>query len=222
MKNLCRIFSLLLFLLAFTSVAVAVPVYWTDWTSQIPSTSVSGSINTGSDTINVTFSGTYYFAQTNGGTNYWNPSSPYISAEVDNAPPASDIIALGSGGTETITFSEIVEDPLIALVSWNGNTVDFGVPIEILSYGPGYWGNGTPILNSDGDGFYGSGEVHGVIRLPGSYNSISFSHTPEYWHGFTVGIMGLGQQPVPEPATMLLLGLGLVGLAGFRKRLWKK
>jgi hypothetical protein len=70
-------------------------------------------------------------------------------------------------------------DPYIGLVSWNGNTVDFGVPIVIDSFGPGYWGSGTPILNGTSTGFFGSGEVHGVIRLPGSFDSITFSHTSE-------------------------------------------
>jgi hypothetical protein len=120
---------------------------------------------------------------------------------------------LGTGGSKTITFSQVIQDPILALVSWNGNTVDFGVPIEILSYGTGYWGSGTPILNASGTGFYGSGEVHGVIRLPGNYSSIAFTDTSEYWHGFTVGVTSLPDS-VPEPASMLLMGTGLAGLIG--------
>ncbi|GAB6111903.1 PEP-CTERM sorting domain-containing protein [Desulfomicrobium salsuginis] len=211
-------------ILLSTSLAFAGTVYWTDWTSVTTGDpGVLGTLDPGSGAINVAFSGVYSFAQTGGigDTNYWNPSTPYISAVVGNAPPASDIIALGTGGTVNITFSEAVLDPLIALVSWNGNTVDFGVPIEILSYGQGYWGSGTPILNVDEDGFFGDSEVHGVIRLPGTYSAISFTHTSEGWHGFTVGVVGAGEQPptVPEPSTMLLLGLGLLAVAGMRRKL---
>jgi len=122
-------------------------------------------------------------------------------------------IGLDEAGTVTITFSQAVQDPLLALVSWNGNTVDFGVPINILSYGAGYWGNGVPVLNSTGTGFFGSGEVHGVIELPGLYDSITFTHTSEGWHGFTVGAKAV---VIPVPPTVWFLGSGLVGLIGLR------
>jgi hypothetical protein len=222
-----RLFVLSLIMLISASVASADTVYWTDWTNTGTSM-VGGTLTIGSQVVIVTYSGAYGFAQTSGGENFWNPSAPYVGSQVSNAPPASDIIALGlggavAGGTATITFSQPVEDPLLALVSWNGNTVDFGVPIQILSYGAGYWGSGIPVLNAGGTGFYGNGEVHGVIELPGTYSSITFTHDSEWWHGFTVGAFDLGQPQtsVPEPATIALLGIGLIGLASLKRGLKK-
>jgi len=206
--------------LLFAAGAQAAPAFWTDWTSTTAGASqVLGTLNVSGTPVGVTFAGAYSFAQTSGGTNYWVPSGPYVSPAVDNPPPDSDIVALNTGGTATIAFSAPVSNPLIGLVSWNGNTVDFGVPIEILSFGPGFWGNGTPVLNAAGTGFFGSGEVHGVIRLPGTFSSISFTHTSENWHGFTVGVLGLGTpNDAPEPGSVALLGLGLAGIAMARRR----
>jgi hypothetical protein len=205
--------------------ASAATVYWTDWTSASAAAgTVSGTLSAGSDTVSVGYSGGYGFAQTSGGTNYWTPASTFQSATVSNAPPAADIIALSTGGTATVTFSQAVVDPLLALVSWNSNTVEFGAPIEFLSYGVGPYGSGTPILNAAGTGFFGSGEVHGVLRVIGTYTSISFTHTSEYWHGFTVGIVGVstpgdgGGGSVPEPMSLALLGLGFGALALTNRR----
>lgn len=219
MRVLIRLLAVLVLLTAST--ALAGTISWTDW-DNATTDQVSGTMAVDSSTVDVTFSGSYTGAQTSGGTNYWVPSSPYISSTVENAPPDSEIIRLNTGGTVLIEFSQTVVDPVLALVSWNGNTVDFGVPIEFLSYGAGYWGNGTPDINQAGTGFYGAGEVHGVIQLSGEFDSIEFTHTSENWHGFTVGVPALAgdsePSPVPEPSILFLLsiGLGAVGLIGRR------
>lgn len=212
--------------LGMSSQAGAVVVSWTDWTStSAVASGVTGELSVGATTVDVTYTGAYQFAQTSGGTNYWTESTPapYTGGEVDNAPPAADIIALNAGGTKTITFSEAIQDPYLALVSWNNNTVDFGSDLfEVVSQGRGYWGVGTIVPNGTMTGFYGSGEVHGIIKFSGSFTSLTFTDTSENWHGFTIGVAGLannggGNGSVPAPAPLALLGLGLVGMAYRRK-----
>ena len=212
--------------LVVASSAGAATVDWADWTSTTPST-VSGTVTAGSATVGVTYSGAQYsFAQVNNvGTDYFLPNAPYLSATVSNAPGTSDIVALSAAGTSTITFSQAVVNPLIALVSWNGANVTFGggadsqtYNIQYLSSGCGFWGCGT-YASPTATSFVGSGELHGVIELQGTYTSISFTDTtPENWHGLTVGFESVAST-VPEAAesSLLLAGLLVVGVALRRK-----
>ena len=89
--------------------------------------------------------------------------------------------------------------------------------IQYLSSGCGYWGCGTfgsPTPNS----FTGVGELHGVIELLGTYQTITFTDTtPEDWHGLTVGVQG-GVSAVPEPLDAGLLLAGLLLLAPALRR----
>lgn len=199
--------------------AHAATVNWADLTSAT-TTQVVGSIATSSGDVGVTFNGPVYFAQTNGGTNYWteyNPA-PYTGGSVDNAPGTPDIIALSTGGLKTITFDRTVSDVYLALVSWNGNAGVFDQSFEVISSGCGYWGCGS-FQNVTPNSFTASGELHGVIRFTGSFDSISFTDRNEAWHGIQIGIGGIAPTPgVPEPAAWALMILGFGAVGGMLRR----
>jgi len=213
---------LALTLLTFSSASFAisvVPVSWVDWQSVPNSSSATGQLVANGSTVNVSYTGTspHAFVQTSGGTDYWTGAA-YTNGVVSNAPDSSDVVALNTGGTVTLNFSQTILNPFIAMNSWNGNVVNFSSPITIDSYGPGYWGVGSPISVTS-TGFTGSGEFHGIIRLLGNFDSFSFTHTSENWHGFTVGVEGLATpNAVPLPAAAFMFAPALLGFMGLRRK----
>ena len=243
-----RMFSTLVLATACTaSVAHAAPVFWTDWQTSNTSNGFTGfgTITTNTATVNVTYNNPQgiAFYQTGTGTDYFtdnggnrNPAtSPYTSSLVDNIPTAAEMIALRFAGTQTLTFSQAIANPVFSYVSLNGNGYAFDQDFDILSFGDGtvraagYFGPGTSTNSIVGAEYQlsGTGEPHGTIRFKGTFSSVSWrSLSSEYWNGFTVGVQGTSVEvftAVPEPSTILTAGFGLIaGLGAFAHRRVRK
>jgi PEP-CTERM motif-containing protein len=156
----------------------------------------------------------------------WQPSPPTFSGGTVGDPPPSSggIIQLFGGAAEldTLTFSTPVINPVMAIWSLGngGDTARFDFtaaePFTIESGGPSAEFGGssiflTPVIPNSISGTEGNG----TIRFNGTFTAITWTNPVfENWYGFTVGIAGVGPSGVPEPSTLVLLGSGLVGLAG--------
>lgn len=224
-RNLSALFATAA-LAAAPAAAIADPVVWVDWTSGTAGENgvAEGTLTIGAEVVDVDYAGEIAFIQTSGGTNYWSPSTPYESAVVDNAPPASDIIALSTASSKTLTFSRAIDNLFFAVVSLNGNGYKFNEDFEIVSSGCGFWGCGGFTKVDNGDGTFSlnstGGEPHGVIRFTGAVTDITWtSLTNEFWNGFTVGTYGLADG-VPEPGAwaLMIMGFGAIGYAARRRR----
>ena len=85
------------------------PAFWTDWITAAASGgsagTASGTIMVGGTPVTIGYAGEFDFAQTTGGTNYWQPRSTFLGTTLtDAAPITADLIAIsetvdGSGTT---------------------------------------------------------------------------------------------------------------------------
>ncbi len=171
-------------------------VVWADWTSaQVgnPNGSVTGTLNFGAVTVNVTYSGEVFnTTQLNGtGTDYYSPTTTYTTAVVPNPPLTGMVTFVGGAAVDTISFSPAISNPILAIMSQGspGVNVDFAFdsPFQILSTGPGWWGGG-PALTQTGNTLHGA-ESDGLIQFNGTFSSISWTASTgdTYYNGITVG-----------------------------------
>ncbi len=237
----------LISLLAVSAGANAAPIFWTDWQGANTATTGfqgNGVITTNTTSINVTYTNTMgvAFYHTSPSTDYYTGgtalTSPYTSSAVDNRPTGTDIIALQYAGSQTLTFSQAIANPVFAFVSLNGNGYSFDRDFDLLSLGGvdgnacGYWGCGgaSKVVVDLGGGKFeyqlnsnnvGGTEPHGALQFKGAFDTVTWkSRSNENWNGFTLGVQGSAVEvfQVPEPEPFALLALGMLALVAARKR----
>ena len=176
-RKLCVGLGLALSAISFN--AHAVPYYYVDWQTENPAGGTASGVITPSSgpavTVNfdaLTASGAHGSFLGVTGNTLWNPVSTYQSAQVDNAPGYEGLQLVGGVNmTYTVTLSEAIKDPIMAIVSLGQGglptTYDFDSPFTIVSQGPSccWGGTNTSLVQLPGNVLQGSTLPHAVVHV---------------------------------------------------------
>lgn len=204
------------------SVATASVVDWANWTTgtdNFPSSATVGVLP--STNTSIYYNGSAIFRQTGAGTDYWNPTTPYVSTQVSNAPPAAYSVGVTDfASSHTVGMATPSNGLVMALTGLGSASTAtewvFDTPFTILSSGPGYFGGAGTLTQLPGNVLRGN-EGSGVILFSGAVSVVSWTIVngeQPYWQNDSATVMTIGV--IPSPGAAAVLGLG--GLLAARRR----